>query len=97
MRDVHIGKRGSETANEEHPDKLRKTVRLEQEAPNTSSSSSTHVSLGCPASSEKQERPGPVLVKNSGHLDDGMQISALDVFYEMDGRERRYVKEMLDW
>ena len=44
MRDVHIGKRGSETANEEQPDKLRKTVRFEQEAPNTSPSSSTHVS-----------------------------------------------------
>ena len=43
---VHIGKRGSETADEEQqPDKLRKTVRFEQEAPNTSPSSSTHVSL----------------------------------------------------
>ena len=45
MRDVHIGKRGSETADEEQPDKLRKTVRFEQEAPKTSSSSTTHVSL----------------------------------------------------
>ena len=30
MRDIRIGKRGSETANEEQPDKLRKTVRFEQ-------------------------------------------------------------------
>ena len=46
LRHVHIGKRGSETADEEQqPDKLRKTVRFEQEAPNTSPSSSTHVSL----------------------------------------------------
>ena len=26
-----------------------------------------------------------------------MQISALDAFYEMDGRESRYIKEVLDW
>ena len=24
-------------------------------------------------------------------------ISALDVFYEMDGRRSRYIKEVLDW
>ena len=34
MKDIHIGKkRGSKTANEEQPDKLRRTVRFEQEAP----------------------------------------------------------------
>ena len=43
MRGIHIGNRGSETANEEQPDKLRKTVRSEQEAPNISSSSTMHV------------------------------------------------------
>ena len=32
MRDIHSGKRGSEAASEEQPDKLRKTVRFEQEA-----------------------------------------------------------------
>ena len=52
MRDIHIGKRGSEAAYEEQPDKLRKTVRFEQEASSTSSSSSTHVSLEYPASGE---------------------------------------------
>ena len=39
----------------------------------------------------------PVFVQNSGHVDDDTQISALDVFYEMDGRESRYIKEVLDW
>ena len=62
MRDVHIGKRGLEKANEEQHDKLRKTVRFEQEAPNTSSSSSTHVSLEYSTSGESQDRRGPVLV-----------------------------------
>ena len=50
-----------------------------------------------PASSEKQDRPEPARVQNSGHVDDGMQISALDAVYDMDGRESRYIKELLDW
>ena len=33
MRDIHVGKRGSEAASEEQLDELRKTVRFEQEAP----------------------------------------------------------------
>ena len=69
--------------------KLRKTVRFEQEAPQTSPSSSTHVSLENLANGEKQDRPEPVLVQNSGH--------ALDVFYELDGRESCYIKEVLYW
>ena len=28
MRDIHVGKRGSEAASEEQPDMLRKTVRF---------------------------------------------------------------------
>ena len=78
MRDVHIGKRGLETANEEQLDKSR---RFEQEAPNTSLSSSTNVSLECPASGEKQDRSKPVLAQNSGHVDNDIHISALDVPY----------------
>ena len=97
MRDIHIGKRGSETANEEQRGKLRWTVRFEQEAPNTSSLSITHESLEYPASGERQVRPEPVIVQNSGHVDDDIQISALDLFYEMDGRESRYIKEVLAW
>ena len=43
MRDV--GKRGSEAASEEQPDKLRKTVRFEQEAPSAAASSDPTVAL----------------------------------------------------
>ena len=46
---------------EAQADKWRKTGRFEQEAPNASSSSSTHVSLEYPASGEKQDRLEPVL------------------------------------
>ena len=87
MRDVHIGKRGSETANEEQPDKLSKTVRFEHEAPNTSSSSSTHVSLEYPASGEQQDRPEAVLLHNfcvGCVLRDGWRGVG------------RYIKEVLD-
>ena len=94
MRYIHFGKRGSEAALEEPPDKLRNTVRFEQEAPNTSSSSTMHVSLEYPASGDKQDRPEPVLVQNSGHVDDDQHISRLDVFYEMDGRKSRYTNEV---
>ena len=38
MRDIHVGKRGSAAASEEQPDKLRKTIRFEQEAPSVSAS-----------------------------------------------------------
>ena len=55
------------------------------------------VSFEYPASGEKQDRPEPMLVQNSGHVDDDIQISALDVFHEMEGRESRYIKELLDW
>ena len=97
MRDIHIGKRGSEAAGEEQPDKLRKTVRFEQEAPSASASSDPPVALEYPANAETQDRPGSVLVQKSGHVDDGVQISALDAFYEMDGRQRRYIGEVVDW
>ena len=101
MRDIHVGKRGSETANEEQPDKLRKTVRFEQEASSASSSSggtagTMHVSLEDFASGETQDRRGSVLVQKSGHVDDDVQISALDAFDEMDERKSRYIREVLD-
>ena len=38
-----------------------------------------------------------VLVRNSGLVDVDIHISALDVFYKMDGRESRYIKEVLEW
>ena len=36
-------------------------------------------------------------MQKSGHLDDDVQISALDAFYEMDGRKSRYIGEVLEW
>ena len=91
MRDIHVGKRGSEAAGEEQPDKLRKTVRFEQEAPSASASSDPTVALEHPASGETQDRPGSVLVQKSGHVDDDVQISSLDAFCEMEGRKSRYI------
>ena len=76
MRDIHVGKRGSEAAVEEQPGKLRKTVRFEQEASSAAASSDPTVALENPASGETQDRPGSVLVQRSGHVDDDVQISA---------------------
>ena len=67
--DIHVGKRGSEAAGEE-PDKLRKTVRFEQEAPSAAASSDPTVALEYLASGETQDRLGSVLVQKSGHVDD---------------------------
>ena len=58
MRDIHVGKRGPEAACEEQPDKLRKTVRFEQEASSAAASSDPTVALEYPASGETQDRPG---------------------------------------
>ena len=41
MRDIHVGKRGPEAAGEEQSDKLRKTVRFDQEAPSAARSDPT--------------------------------------------------------
>ena len=93
MRDIPVSKRGSEAASEEQSDKLRKKVRFEQEAPNASASSEVYVALEYLASGETQSRSGSVVVQKSGHVDDDVQISALDAFYEKDGRKSRYVGE----
>ena len=86
MRDIHVGKRGSEATGEEQLDKLRKTVRFEQESPSAAASSDPTVALEYPASGETQDRPGSVLVQKSGHVDDDVQLSALGAFYEIDER-----------
>ena len=96
LGDIHVGKRGSEAAGEEQPDKLRKTVRFEQEASSASASSDPTVALENPASGETQSRPGSVLVQKPGHVDDDVQISALDAFYETDGRKSRFIGEVLE-
>ena len=36
-------------------------------------------------------------MQTSGHVDDDVQISALDAFYDVDGRRSRYIGEALDW
>ena len=36
-------------------------------------------------------------MQKSCHVDDDVQISALDAFYEMDGRKSRYIGEVLEW
>ena len=94
MRDIHTGKRGSEAVGEEQADKLRKTVRFEQEA---SRASAPTVALEYLVSGEIQSRPGSVFVQKSGRVDGDVQISALDPFYEMDGRKSRYIGEVLEW
>ena len=52
MRDIHVGKRGSEAAGEEYPDKLRKTVRFDQEASSASACSDPTVAQDFLASGE---------------------------------------------
>ena len=44
-----------------------------------------------------QHVPGHFFVQNA-HVDDDIRISALDVYYEMDGRKSRYIKKnVLVW
>ena len=88
MRDIQVSKRGSQAASEEQSDTWRKTERFEQEAPNASASSDPNVALENLASGETQSRLGSVLVQKSGHVDDDVQISAMDPF---DGRRSRYI------
>ena len=97
MRYIHVGTRGSEAAGEKQLDKLRKIVRFEQEAPSASVSLDPIVTLEHPANGQTQDRPGSVLVQKSGLVDDDVQISALDAFHEMDGRQSRYIGEVLEW
>ena len=40
---------------------------------------------------------GPYLCRSLGHVDDDVQISALDALNEMDGRKSRYIGEVLEW
>ena len=46
---------------------------------------------------KKQGGLDPLRVQKSGHVDDDIQISALDVVYEIDGRRSRHISEVLDW
>ena len=96
MRGIRVNKRISGETSEEQLDEWRKTERFQHEAPNTSASSDPCVAQEYPVSCEIQSRPGSVLVRKSGRVDDDMRITALDAFYEMDGRKSRYIGEVLD-
>ena len=67
------------------------------QAPSAAASSEPTVALEYPASGETHSRPGSVLVQKSGHVDDDVQISAFNAFFEMDGRKSRYIGEVLEW
>ena len=95
MRDVQVIKREPEAAIEELMVKWRKTKRFE-EAPRASASSDPLVALEHPSRSETSSRPWSVFVQKSGHVDDDVQISSLDPFYEKDGRESRYIGDVLE-
>ena len=98
MRDIHFGKRGPEAAGEEQPNKLRKTVRFEQQASSAAASSDPTVALEYHASGETQKPAGsPYLCRSQIVLMTTYKISALDAFYEMDGRKSRYIREVLEW
>ena len=73
MRDIHVGRRGSEAASEEQSEKLRKIVRFEQESPNASASSGPNVALEYLASGQTHKRLGSVFVQKSGHVNDDVQ------------------------
>ena len=96
MRDIHVGKIGSEAAGEERPDKWRKAIRFKQEAPSAAASSDPTTALEFLASGETQDRSGSFLVQMSGHVDDDVQISALDAFYGRDVRRSRHIGEVLE-
>ena len=81
-RDIKVNESGSEATNEEQTDERRKTVRFEQEAPNASISSDRYVALEHYVRDEIPSRPGSVLVQKLCHVDDDVQISALDSFYK---------------
>ena len=96
MKDIQVIKRGSGAASEEQSDKWRKTERLDHEAPNSSAYSDPWVALEYLASGETQCRLGSVFVQKSGHMDDDVQISALDASYGKDGRKSRCIEEVLE-
>ena len=46
---------------------------------------------------ETPSGPGSVLVQKLCHVEYDEHMSALDVFYEKDGRENRCIGEVLEW
>ena len=85
MRDIHIGKRGSDTANEEQLDKLRKTVRRDLPIRRCLWNILRVV----------RNKIGPLLCRVQV-MSMTTLISALDAFHEMDG-PKSCIREVLDW
>ena len=93
LRGTRVNIRGSGATSEEQLDERRKTERIEREAPNASASSDPCAAREYLVSCEIQSRPGSVLVQQkSGHVDDDVQISALDALYEKDARELTWLR-----
>ena len=69
-------------------------MRFEHGAPKTSTSSDPYVALGHHVRDETPSRPGSVLVQKLCHVEYDEHISALDVFYEKDGRENLCLGEV---
>ena len=88
-----MAKENQRPAGEEQLDKLKKTVRFEQEVPSAAASSDSTVALKFLTSRETQDRLGSVFVWKSSHVDDDVQILSLDADHEVDGRKSRYIKE----
>ena len=93
--DIHIGKRGSETAHEEQPDNLRKALRYEQEAPNTESSSTMHVSFVFLTSGENNTEQSHYLCRSQFMLTMTYEFLRWMHFSEIVERKSRYIKEEL--
>ena len=80
LRDIH-GEREPETAHEEQPDKLWKQyMYIQGKTFQILLQLQPCLSCNYPASGEGQDRTQPVLVQNSGHVDDDTQNFALNVF-----------------
>ena len=84
MRDIHIGRSGPEVAGEEQHDKSECSSVFRSDC---------YSGISC----ERRDTKSVVHVQTSGHVDDDVQISALDPLYEMDGRKSRYIREALEW
>ena len=94
MRNIYVGQRGSETVNEEQPDKLRKIVRLEQEAPNRSSSN--HACLLHVLRVVRDKTDQSLYLCTIQVMSMTYKFLRSMFFYEMYGRKTRYIKEVLD-
>ena len=93
----NTGKRGTETASEEQLDNLRRQYDSSKRRRTHQHLLLLHLCLESLESGDSQVRLETVLLQWSGHVDDDIQSSALDVLSEIDRRESRYIEEVLKW